>query len=716
MKVLNVAAVGLLAGTILTRSGADQARAEDEIAQRSQPMVGHQGTREASFAASTYDAETRSVDAVLSAGTGVRLSCFVEELEISEAAIDLGRVERGLVPLLDAHNRFEVGAVLGTISNVRIENGQLIGRLTFADTDRAREIEGMVARGELRGISIGYKVMRWEITRTADESEPETWRATRWELMEVSLVPVPADANAGVRSEGGVRQPGVIEEETEDMRIRNNTGGAAAASASALAIALAALPEGSRAAALAALPEDERTSATAALEARAAPPPPPPPVAAPVPPLDTITRFSAVDGVAFVDQARSLGGDTLATRASDLIQQNGRGEVSVEAARSALLQSAAEAQRAATAPARQPARVPGGASNEEGSRNAIVIALSARALGRELAENEQGSRQYLGMSLLDLARERAGVSASERDPDIILRAAHTTSDFPLIMEQTGQRILLERYGAAPPTFQTIARRRNLRDFRPTNLLRVGDFPTLLPYLEDGEIKAGTIGEGKESVQLGSFGRRLNLTRQALVNDDIGAFDEVFGSIGTMIAQFENAFFYAVKAQNGGLGPKLSDGKTVFHADHGNLAGAGAYLDVAPIGAGRAAIRKQKNLNGQVMNLAPRFMLVGADLETRAEQVTSPLQPQQAANVNPFSGRLTVVTEGSIDGLGYELYADPAQAAVWVFGSLADAPAPRLMTRESWSTDGMQFRVTYDFYADAIDYRGAYRNPGANPPA
>ncbi len=673
-QLRTVAALGLLASTMLVRASAPSG----EESERRQPMAGFQGSRLATVEPGSYDATARTVEAVLSAGSAVRRWYFTEELEISEDAVDLGRATSGLVCLLDTHNQREADAVIGRVSNVRIENGQLIGLLHFGETDRARQIEGMVSRGELRGVSIGYRVTKWEITRT-DETDHETWRATGWELLEVSLVSVPADANAGVRS-ASADHPGVgaiATIEKEDEMRRNLPGGA---------------------------PAPMTTATAPAVETRIDP------SATAAPNAPQLSRFGASDALGFVADARAFG-EPLAARALELVSQNERGEISVETARSSLLTAAAEHQRAAVMPASGGTRVDVRTDGRDASQGAIVDGLVARALGREIPE---GARQFSGISLLELARERANVSRNERDPDVIMRAAHTTSDFPIIMEQTGQRILLERYQAAPPTFQAIARRRNLRDFRPTNLLRVGDFPTLKPYLEDGEIKAGTIGEGKEQVRLGSFGRRLSLTRQAIINDDIGAFDEVFGSIGTMIAQFENAFFYSVKAANGGLGPKLSDGKTVFHADHGNLAASGGSMTVPLISAGRAGIRRQKNLEGQVMNLRPSILLVGPDTETLAEQLTSPLQPQQAGNVNPFSGRLNVVPEGSIPDYSWELYADPAQAPVWVYGSLESAPAPRLMTKESWSTDGIGFRVTYDFYADAIDYRGAYRNPGAAP--
>src|SRR4051812_18355131 len=98
-----------------------------------QPMAGFKGDRFASFAPNSYNGDARTVEAVLSAGSSVRRFYFTEELEISAAAIDLARVKAGLVPLLDSHNQFEADAVLGTVSNVRVRDGQLLGTLTFGE-------------------------------------------------------------------------------------------------------------------------------------------------------------------------------------------------------------------------------------------------------------------------------------------------------------------------------------------------------------------------------------------------------------------------------------------------------------------------------------------------------------------------------------------------------------------------------------------------------
>ena len=658
------------------------------------------GSRYAAFTGSSFDAATRTIEAVFSVGARVKRWGYYEELEISPTSVDLGRVLAGQCRFLDAHNQWEMDAVLGVVESARIENGALVGRIRLADTDKGREAEGMITRGELTGISVGYAVRTWRLAELLD-NEVEVWRAAEWELLEVSLVAVPADPNAGVRS--AVPSPGAPttpaqtgEQEDPDMRLHRS------------------LLTGASLGALAAMAPQTDGGAAPAPEARAAEPANPAPETRAAPALapaaaPQLSRFSAVEGLAFVDQARTFG-DAVATRATELVAQNERGEVSVETARATLLQVAAETQRAATSGV-----AAGGAARagdeRENSRAAFVDAIASRALGRPC---EAGGVEFRGYTLLEMAAARAGLSPRERDAQVILRAAHTSSDFPLILEAAANMVLLDRYSTAAPTYQAISKQRNLRDFKQTKLLRIGDFPTLKEYKEDGEIQAGTINEGRETVQLASYGRILRLSRQMIVNDDLGAFDDVIGSIGLTVARFENATFWAMKALNNGLGPTLADGHTLFKSNHNNYTSSGTALSVTSLSVGRKAIRVQTDLDGNILNLAPSILLVGPDNETLAEQLTTSIAPALAGSVNPFSGKLSVVTEGSISGYPWELYANPAVAPAFNHGYLADAPGPRVMTEEPFNTDGMAFRVTLDFYCGAVDYRPAYRNAGAAP--
>jgi hypothetical protein len=65
-------------------------------------MAGFQGQRLMGFAPGSYNADTRTVEAVLSTGSQVKRYFFTEELEISGDAVDLARAVSGLVPLLDS--------------------------------------------------------------------------------------------------------------------------------------------------------------------------------------------------------------------------------------------------------------------------------------------------------------------------------------------------------------------------------------------------------------------------------------------------------------------------------------------------------------------------------------------------------------------------------------------------------------------------------------
>jgi hypothetical protein len=69
----------------------------------------------------------------------------------------------------------------------------------------------MVARGEVTGVSAGYRVDQWLITdadgdvvdeRNVRWNDELTFTATRWQLFECSLVGVPADAASSIRSLG----------------------------------------------------------------------------------------------------------------------------------------------------------------------------------------------------------------------------------------------------------------------------------------------------------------------------------------------------------------------------------------------------------------------------------------------------------------------------------------------------------------------------------
>jgi len=170
-----------------------------------------------SLAPESYDKTSRTIRAVISRGSAVQRFYGVEVLRISAAAIDLKRVFENQVPVLDSHQQIGLTNALGVVRHAWVERDALgpalVGELSFNDTEEGRRAEGMVARSELTGISAGYRVSEWQIKdgdgRIVDPvADTEGWRdndlqfeGVRWELLEVSLCLVPADAGVGFRSD-----------------------------------------------------------------------------------------------------------------------------------------------------------------------------------------------------------------------------------------------------------------------------------------------------------------------------------------------------------------------------------------------------------------------------------------------------------------------------------------------------------------------------------
>ncbi|SFO45393.1 phage prohead protease, HK97 family [Cohaesibacter marisflavi] len=621
-------------------------------------------SRAADLTPSSYDEGSRSVEAILSTGSRVRRWYDFEELEISDAAIDLSRAAGGQVKLLDHHNQFERNAILGTVSDVRVENGQLVGLLTFADSDAGREAEGQVQRGELSSVSIGYKVDSWE--RTGVEDDREIWTARKWELLEVSLVSVPADPSANIRSlpqgepiETPENEDGDMPKQTDNQRAGQsanqdpvNGGDPATDVATRGAQNEPAAPV-----------QSERSAAT----------------------IDYICGQAEASGLG-MDWVRSMGG---------------RSEQEVRDAALNALQARTSAPTNGT-------HNESTLDNPANMRGALIDALASRAAGSQPSDQ---ARQFTSYSIVDVAATSMGERATfgRNDVDIIQRAL-TTGDFPLILEGVNHQLMRREYDRAAPTYREIMRRSDLQDFKASSSYSLGDFPTLKQVTEKGEIDFGGISEGKETSQLKTFGRRVSITRQMLINDNLGAFADIGRRAAQAVLLFENGLAYKILLSNGGNGPKLSDGKALFDDAHKNLLAAAA-LGVDGVSAARKAMRQQESLDKQRLSIPAKKLLVGPDLETKAEMFLAQVTPTKQADFNPFSGKLELVVESEIIDKSWRLFANPEMYDVMTYGYLRQNPGPIFMRNQSSPVDGVELVVVLDFHVSASDFRGAVKNPG-----
>lgn len=347
-------------------------------------------------------------------------------------------------------------------------------------------------------------------------------------------------------------------------------------------------------------------------------------------------------------------------------------------------------------------------------RRAMADALAAN-LCPSLVKCEGQATQYRSYRPLDLAAELLsirGENVSRFDREGILTrsmGAHSSSDFPLLLADAANKSLLAQYQAAAPTYRQIASRKAFTDFKSHKFLRIGDFPTYQEVSENGETKYGTLSENQETVTAKEFSTGIIIGRKALLNDDLSALSDFSTLIAVRSAAFENAQVFSLVASNG---PIMSDGKALFHADHGNKAGTAAAISVASIGLAVAAMRKQTGLDGLPLNIRPRYLVVGPDKELEARQLLTATTPAQTSNVNPWVGMLELIVDSTITGNRWFVAADPVQVPSLVYGYVNGAEGPQIFTETDFDTRAIKVRSGLDFGCGAIDHRGLFLNAGA----
>jgi hypothetical protein len=337
--------------------------------------------------------------------------------------------------------------------------------------------------------------------------------------------------------------------------------------------------------------------------------------------------------------------------------------------------------------------------------------------------------EFRGLSLLDLAREslvRAGQTV--RGLDKMTLAGHamafranyqTTSDFATLLENTMHKVLRAAYGITPDTWSRFCGTGTVSDFRTHNWYRWGALTELDALNEVGEFKNKAIPDAeKATYSAATKGNIIAISRQVIVNDDMGAvvrLTEMLGRAGKLT--IEKAV-YTLLNLNSGLGPTQSDAQPLFHANRSNV-GTGAALAAAALDADRVVMAQQLDPNGQdYTDLRPAILLVPVGLGGQARVINeSQYDPDTVANKSQMKPNIVaglfrnIVDTPRITGTRRYLFADPAIAPVIMVSFLEGQREPVLETKNGWNVDGVEMKARLDFGVDVVDYRGAVTNAG-----
>jgi len=625
----------------------------------------------AMFEPSTINVEERTVEVAWTTGAQVRRASwsrgdYIEELSLAPGAVRLERLNSG-APLLDAHSSYELRNVIGVVERAWLNGTEGRAQVRFSRRDDVEPIFQDVRDGILRNISVGYKTHKTERDETG---AVPVERAVDWEPYELSLVPIPADAGAQVRSDEPTPKP--TERSMEEL-----TQGAPAAE-----------------------PAPQQT------ETRAAAPAAAPAPAAPVVDEKAILANERKRVADISDACRKAGID--AAFAERLITDG----TSINEARAAIIDAMAEHQQR-TQPNTMTGRIDVTVDHGEKRGEAMLHALEARSGIRKW--DDGGAREYLGTTLLDMAREcveRSGVSTRGMSKEELAgRAMHSTTDFPLLLTSIQRVTLKGAYEAERQTWRPLAEQRNLPDFREMKEIEVGGQMLPEELKEQGEYKAGTVQEQGGSWKLSEYGKKVVVGRRLIINDNLGYITRIIQVLGRGVATFEANQMWALITGNAKC---TSDGVALFHANHNNT-GTGV-IGEASISEARQKMRNQKDFTGKnPLYVTPRYILLPTTLETAFDKFNTTIVPNQTSNVNIFSGYLEKIVEPRLDASSaaqFYIVGDYPGVDKLVYGYLEGEGGPSIESVSGRDPDGVTTYLRHSFGCHVPQHQAFYRSTGA----
>lgn len=668
----------------------------------------------AAVAAKSFDRDNRTVDLTFSTGAAVKRydwrtgTYYWEKLSLDPKHVRMERLNSG-APLLDTHSGWSLSSVLGVVLDDTATVDGKKGRATvqFSQREDVAPIVQDVEDGIIRNVSLGYVVEEYEEIPPKRKGDIPTRLAIDWTPYEVSLVPMPADFGAQVRSGKPGEPPTRPDVPLYPCRIsvRSAAGDTPAASGQPKETVMDPITE-ERSEAIAEPPIVEAPPAT-----RTSEPSPAPTDAdlaqkaerARVQGIMTACRAARMtqefqdklisDGVSLVD-AQTRVFDEMRKRGAESAGPQANTVRDVAIGKDPLLHVRA------------------------GIENAILHRVSPT-----MFKLEDVGRQYRGMNLVDIARTMLNATSvrttSMSKSDIAATALgltrrggyHTTSDFADLLEGIVNKTLRAAFDDAPQTYKAIARQMSAPDFKNITLLQLGNAPALEQVLEHGEYKRGTIATGKEAFALKKYGKIFAITRETIVNDDVDAFSRVPMLFGRSARTLESDLVWGQITSN----PQMGDGNNLFSAAHANLDTDADHIDIPSLSRARRGIRMQTDLDGETrLNLTPKYLLVPPSVETKAQQFVGQITPASAANANPFSGLLQVVSEPRLEdnsATAWYLAISPDQGDIVVYAYLEGQTGPVIESRLGFDIDGLEIKARHEFAAKVVDWRGIYKNPG-----
>lgn len=311
-----------------------------------------------------------------------------------------------------------------------------------------------------------------------------------------------------------------------------------------------------------------------------------------------------------------------------------------------------------------------------------------------------------------------------RDAHGWLQAAFSTVDLPGILSNVANKSLLAGYESVSDTWRQIAKVAAVQDFKEHTRYRMNSSFTFEKVGPAGKLKHGEVGEQKFSQKADTYGIMFALTREMIINDDLGALNDIPTQIGIGAGEAIADAIWSLILSN----PTQADGNAFYSAAHNNYL-TGNALSIDGLTAGVTQFMKQTKPNGRPLAVSPKYLLVPPELAVKAgalmqAQVVneSTTTGKMSPNVNPHAGRCEVVVSEYLSNsaytgystTGWYLFADPGRVPSFEIAFLNGIDRPTIERADAdFDTLGVQFRGYIDFGVKEQDWRGSVLITGTN---
>lgn len=246
-----------------------------------------------------------------------------------------------------------------------------------------------------------------------------------------------------------------------------------------------------------------------------------------------------------------------------------------------------------------------------------------------------------------------GLSANDIPDSQVVSMSLSTGDFPDLLANTASGIARERRSLQLDGILALTFALEATNYRPQSWSHVDldGVPQPSTNTAPTPYAAVKIRPTGEQVQIASVFCKIEVPREALINDDRGLFRAGVLAFLAAAARNEAAMLYGLIAAN----PTLKDGQALFGAATSSLVTSTA-LDSDGLGAAYAALRKQPTESGATSDAPAATLLVHADDEVTALELTESLPEARRP--------LVVATSALPDATSWYILGDPEDFPVF----------------------------------------------------